>query len=565
LRDNEKLQTYFLGFMAVHSGLYWSLRDQSAEMQTQDLPVVATSGFGVEEPARFGGLLSDTLRQRTISSMPVVPSQRWFGIGTLVLSAVVLVAATIFFISGPRINSDESEGIPVAQNPPAKERTATAPVVADLPHAVARVDKLESQVLVQRGGAKQKATVGMEIFSTDSLDVPSGSSAELTLVDQSLAKLGPRTNFAFSSSREATLREGFIQIDARHRPRGKHLAITTPDATTEIQGAWMSMAANGKRTQIRVAEGSVLASRNTDGMAVEISEGYCSTIARAISPDPRRSENGLALFVVSAKALHAHQDWEKFDQVLVERIVGDRLWRSAIPVRMRTYDELEAGDLEDCSLVVLSIFPRNVGIEQKLIDLKLPELPTPVVCLEPIAFPVLGLTGPTQKIDFDFEKGPLVVDVVKPDHPLAAGFVGKGLELFAYRKSPYAWGKPTEDALTILRPHKRKDRALMFAYDQGVTMFKGIAPARRVGLFMIPIGADYNSPGLDLMDAAIDWCLEPSFESTTALLHPHRTTKKGHAASRPDLSQELSQTPSDALNSEAAAIPWNAESRGKET
>jgi hypothetical protein len=190
---------------------------------------------------------------------------------------------------------------------------------------------------------------------------------------------------------------------------------------------------------------------------------------------------------------------------------------------MRTYDELEASDLEACSLVVLSVFPRKMGIEQKLIDLGLPELPTPIVCLEPIAFPVLGLTGPTQRIDFDFQKGPLVVDVVEPEHPLAAGYVGKGLELFAYRKSPYGWGKPTSDALTILKPHKKKDRSLMFAYDHGTPMFKGIAPARRVALFMIPIGADYNSPGLDLMDAAIDWCLEPSSEITAITGRPSKT------------------------------------------
>jgi hypothetical protein len=121
---------------------------------------------------------------------------------------------------------------------------------------------------------------------------------------------------------------------------------------------------------------------------------------------------------------------------------------------------------------------------------------------------VLGMTGPTKQVHFGFDRGPLSVDVITSSHPLAAGFEGSGLELFAYRKSPYGWGKPTSTALKILRPHKRSDRCLLFAYEQGIAMVEGIAPARRVGLFMIPIGADYNSPGLNLVDAAIDWCLE---------------------------------------------------------
>jgi hypothetical protein len=157
---------------------------------------------------------------------------------------------------------------------------------------------------------------------------------------------------------------------------------------------------------------------------------------------------------------------------------------------------------------VLSVFPTKFGIEEKLVGLKLPELSTPIVCLEPAAYPVLGLTGPTRNEDFGFANGPLVVDIAAPDHPLAAGFVGNKLKLFTYKKSPYAWGKPTSDALSVVRLHKYPDRWLSFGYDRGDEMVKGKAPARRVGLFMDPIGADYDAPTFDLIDAAIDWCLD---------------------------------------------------------
>ena len=553
LLDNELFQTYFLGYMAVHSGLHWSLRSQSPVSPSRTLPMLVSQASGSSKSASFGGILGSSPPLHGGSLLSMI-SHRWFGVGAI-LSTVLLVSAAIFIPSRRSAHLDESSNNSVAQSSTAKDPSQKTPVPADATHPVARVDRLESQVLVERAGAKHEAVVGMEILSSDSLDVPTGSSADLTLIDHSLAKLGPRTTFAFSSRRAAILREGFVQIDARHRQGGEHLAISTPEATTEIQSAWMAMAADGNRTQIRVAEGSVLASRLTDGAAVEISEGYCSTIAQAISLEPRPSGNGAALFVVTAKALRDHEDWGKFDQILIERIVGDRLWRSAIPVRMRTYDELQASDLEDCSLVVLSLFPRKSGIEQKLIDLKVPELATPIVCLEPIAFPALGLTGPNQGVDFGFDRGPLVVDIVNPDHPLAAGFVGNGLKSFAYRKAPYGYGQPPETAQTIVRPHKRADRGLLFAYEQGDAMFKGVAPARRVGLFMIPIGADYDFPGLDLMDAAIDWCLESSSESIATALHPRRTAQIGHAVSKSDLSKE-----SSALDPEAAATLWNAES-----
>jgi hypothetical protein len=213
------------------------------------------------------------------------------------------------------------------------------------------------------------------------------------------------------------------------------------------------------------------------------------------------------------------KNWERFDQVLAERILGDRLWRSATPVRVRTYDELRAEDLKDCSVIVLSIFPLNQGVEQKLADLKVAQLPVPIVCLEPAGYPVLGLTGAEKGVDFGFQRGPLVVDIAAPNHPLAAGFVGSGLELFAYKNYSYWWGCPSTSAETIAHVHQQPDRWMLFAHDQGDLMVRGIAPARRVGLFMIPSGADYDSPGLDLVDAAIDWCLDSSADNLMACLN----------------------------------------------
>lgn len=314
------------------------------------------------------------------------------------------------------------------------------------------------------------------------------------------------------------LREGFVQIDARNRREIAPLAITTPDARTQIQDAWFSMGADRKRTQIRVAEGSVVAARRTDGMEVEIPQGYCSTIAVASDLDPRPSRGGTALLVVASKAMSPMgANWERFNQVLADRIVGDRVWRSGTPVRVRTFEELEAKDLEDCALVVLSVFPLHAGVEEKLNRLELHKLPIPVVCMEPGGFPVLGMTGSEEGVDFGHSRGPLTVDIAVPGHPLAAGYVGESLQLFSYKRYGYWWGKPRNTSIRIAHIHEYPDQWMLFGYEQGDAMVKGTAPARRLGLVIIPISADYDSAVLDIIDAAIDWCLESRSNDVVSL------------------------------------------------
>lgn len=518
LRDNEELQTYFLGYMAVHSGLYWSLRDQSPDPAgSTPSPAIPQGLFSGENdtsehifgpPQSFASTLQSALRG-------------WTGFGAMAFTALVVLAGAIFFAS-KRSGPGPQENVPLAQSPQNDLRVSPDPLPsAPKGPAVARVEKLESQVLIERDGAKQKAVVGMEILAADSLDVPAGSTAELTLADHCYATLGPRTTFAFSSSHEAVLREGFVQIDASERLKGVPLAISTATADTKIHSGRLSMGADHKRTHIRVTEGSVLASRRRDGHSVEIPEGYCSTFARAADPLPRPSREGTALFVISGSGVHPDAlEWERFDRILADRMIGDRIWRSAMPVRVRTYHELQASDLEDCAVIVLSLFPFDLGIEQKLADLKLRELAVPIICLEPAGFPVLGLTGPTENVDFGFVKrGPLTVDIANPDHPLAGGYVGTSLDLFTYKRIGLGWGRPAKSAIKIANLHRRSKSWILFAHEPGDKMVQGVAPARRVGIVLTPVGADYDSPIFDLFDAAIEWCMESESDHVGLLLH----------------------------------------------
>ncbi|MCC7086176.1 MAG: hypothetical protein IT427_14330 [Pirellulales bacterium] len=512
LRDNVELQTYFLSYMAVHSGLYWGLRDRSSTLSAQQTSI--SSGLYSSDPT------TPTLDVFGFPQSLAVALQGlwrpWIRYGFMAAAAVVLLVGIAAFAIRPTADMDGADRS-VAVIPAEESPAAVQPAVT--PNVIGRMERLESQVIIERGGAKQKAVVGMELLAKDLLDVPVDGSVELTLMDRLHAKLGPRTTFALASAREAVLRAGFVQVDARQRISDTPYAIGTSDAEAWIQDACLSMGASRKRTQIRVTEGQVMASRRHDGLTVKIPEGYCSTIAQSIDSGPRPSREGAALFVVSGD-LYPDKHWARFEQVVGDRIIGDRLWRSAMPVRVRTYDKLQAKDLENCAIIVLSLFQFETGFEQKLRDLKLHGLPVPIVCMEPLAFPALGMTSPVYKEDFGFGRDPMLVDIADPSHPLAAGFSGRKLDLFTYKARPgTGWAKPAASAAKIAHLHNQPDRWMLFAYERGELLAEGTAPARRVGLFLFPTGADYDSPALDLVDAAIDWCLDPAPVEMAGFLH----------------------------------------------
>jgi hypothetical protein len=92
---------------------------------------------------------------------------------------------------------------------------------------------------------------------------------------------------------------------------------------------------------------------------------------------------------------------------------------------------------------------------------------------------------------------------------LAGGFAGTGLEL-SHRKADRAvgWARPATGAEKIARLDTGPEDWVLFGFEKGAALRDGVAPARRVGLFLDPWGVKEGSPGLKLIDAAIQWCVE---------------------------------------------------------
>jgi hypothetical protein len=200
-------------------------------------------------------------------------------------------------------------------------------------------------------------------------------------------------------------------------------------------------------------------------------------------------------------------DWDRFNQLIGERLVSTRLWRLGFKVEVRHYHELQPNDLAGRALVIASLFDYGVG-EEAIKRAGLADAPVPVICLEPAAYPALGMGGPKQDTDFGFFPGTARVTIAAPQHPLAGGLTGDRNDLF--RKCA-GWGKPADSATVIASLADKPEHAVVFAYDAGAKMTNRTAAARRVGLFLDPWALDEKSvTAWALADAAVEWCVEPT-------------------------------------------------------
>jgi glucose/arabinose dehydrogenase len=129
---------------------------------------------------------------------------------------------------------------------------------------------------------------------------------------------------------------------------------------------------------------------------------------------------------------------------------------------------------------------------------------TPIVTWETHQFDDLGMTRATAG-SFGVKANQRRLNIVRPGHPLAAGF--NGALTVTFTPTPFAWGKPASTAIVAARLTGDPDRAAIFGYERGVAMIGGLtAPGRRVGLFLGDTTANSLTPrGWALFDAAIRW------------------------------------------------------------
>jgi hypothetical protein len=104
------------------------------------------------------------------------------------------------------------------------------------------------------------------------------------------------------------------------------------------------------------------------------------------------------------------------------------------------------------------------------------------------------------------------LNIVGPGHPMAAGLPA-GVRTVATVAGDFSWGEPGGIPIIIARLNDGSSHPCLYAYEAGAAMSRGVAPARRVHLFLQNTTFEsLNADGLKLFDAAVGWAAPARFQ-----------------------------------------------------
>jgi hypothetical protein len=181
-------------------------------------------------------------------------------------------------------------------------------------------------------------------------------------------------------------------------------------------------------------------------------------------------------------------------------------------------DSVSPGELfaaaQKADLVIVSESTTSMLLKNKL-----KSVTTPIISYEAFIQDEMGLTAverpgdPGEPEDFNYgvRKLDTGIDILMPDHPLAAGLK----EHVTIYKEPreVTWGKVGKNAKVIATLTGKKEAAAIYVYDKGVGLFDGTkAAGMRIGFFIEEENRTGTSnimteDGIRLFDAAVKFAL----------------------------------------------------------
>jgi len=214
-----------------------------------------------------------------------------------------------------------------------------------------------------------------------------------------------------------------------------------------------------------------------------------NTTSTAVNISVTASSGNTALFVVGALPLN------NGDQGVL-----NRLQALGFSVTSMLASSATTADANGKNLVLISstVVATNVGS-------KFTNVNVPVICWEQALLDDLGMTSSASGNSGSTGSGVTQLNIIGAGHPLAAG-LSNGLTTVYSSAQTMTWGKPNANATSIATITGSATQMAIFGYESGGAMVNGIAPARRVGLFLHDAGAAFlTSQGTALLDAAITW------------------------------------------------------------
>jgi hypothetical protein len=168
----------------------------------------------------------------------------------------------------------------------------------------------------------------------------------------------------------------------------------------------------------------------------------------------------------------------------------------------------EASDdaTEGMSLVLISATVSSGTTATNLPGLR--EMEIPVINWEPALYDELGFSEANGS-----EVASSDIIIVSEGHPMAAG-LPEGLCTIASVQKQVSYGVPEGNVQIIAVNPTDVTQAVLFAYEKGDSMFADIAPARRVGTFLLNDVADsMTDEGWLLFGATVKWAMSYSDSS----------------------------------------------------
>jgi len=160
-----------------------------------------------------------------------------------------------------------------------------------------------------------------------------------------------------------------------------------------------------------------------------------------------------------------------------------------------------AADATGRDLVIISSTAESVDVSSKFRDVTVP-----VIVYEPWIFDDMGMTGPTEWVDYTWIADQTQLDIIDPGHPLAAGL--SGTLTVSNVVDVMTMGVPNANAARVATQAGDPGWYTIFAYETGASMVGVTAPARRVGYYLNNAMPDtLTEDGRALFDAAVNWAL----------------------------------------------------------
>ncbi len=186
-----------------------------------------------------------------------------------------------------------------------------------------------------------------------------------------------------------------------------------------------------------------------------------------------------------------------------ETAIQNRLQSFGMVVRTILTGDAVPNDATNLAVIVISSSVTSGDIT------KYRDVPVPLINWEWLAFDGLGMAD----ADYTSIAGQTDIEIVKSNHPLAAGLPAGMVTIFSSASAQIAAAYPVANATVVANAADGSGSAVLFGLEKGdalstITAPGLKAPARRVGIFL---GGDtftqLNTNGLKLFDAALAWSL----------------------------------------------------------